>query len=104
MGDLPCILSLFYNKFDTYNKTQVQMFVSIYHMTLKLLSNHIFGMKMLKFCYYVVGPNHWPCGMHDTFILKVTGSRVLLNLLNKLSKRSNGRLSLYFIAFLLQVK
>ena len=36
MPGLPSILSLFGNKFYTFNNTGVQMLDSIYHMTLKL--------------------------------------------------------------------
>ena len=45
MQGLPSILSLFRNFFDKFNKTGAQMVDSIYHMTLKLIKNCIFGMK-----------------------------------------------------------
>ena len=47
----PRILSLFLNKFDKLNDTGARMLDSIYHMTLKLLKNHIFGMKTSRFCH-----------------------------------------------------
>ena len=37
MRDLPNILSLFCNKFNTFNNTSARMLDSIYHMTLSLL-------------------------------------------------------------------
>ena len=45
----PHILSLFYNLFNKFNNTGARMLDSIYHMTLKLLKNRIFGMK--RFCH-----------------------------------------------------
>ena len=45
----PHILSLFPNEFNKFNKTGVLMLDSIYHMTLKLLKNFIFGLKMSRF-------------------------------------------------------
>ena len=50
MRGLPSILSLFRNKFNKFNKTGAQMLDSIYHMTLNLLTHHIFGMKTSRFC------------------------------------------------------
>ena len=50
MRGLPSISFLFCNKFNKFNKTGAGMLDSIYHMTLKLFLNHIFGMKMLGFC------------------------------------------------------
>ena len=47
MRGLPSILSLFPNKFNIFNNTRAQMLDSIYHMTLKLLSNFISGVKTL---------------------------------------------------------
>ena len=47
MRGLPRILSLFCNTFNKFNYTGAQMLDSIYHMTLKLLKNHIFGFKIL---------------------------------------------------------
>ena len=43
------ILSLFRNKFNEFNNTRVPMLDSIYHMTLKLLKNHILGVKKHDF-------------------------------------------------------
>ena len=48
---LPSILSLFPNEFIKFNNTGAWMLDSIYHMTLKLIKNHIFGMKASRFCY-----------------------------------------------------
>ena len=45
---LQSFLSLFRNKF---NKTRARMLASIYHMTLKVLQNHIFGVEMSRFCH-----------------------------------------------------
>ena len=46
MCGLLSILSLFHNQFDKFNNTGARMLDSIFHMTLKLLKNHIFGVKM----------------------------------------------------------
>ena len=51
MQGLPSILSLFCNKFNKFNNTGARMLDSIYHMTLKLFGNHIFGVKTLAFCH-----------------------------------------------------
>ena len=51
MQGLPSNLSLFHNKFIKFNNTEAQMLDSIYHMTLKLLKNCIFGVKMSIFCH-----------------------------------------------------
>ena len=48
MQGLASILSLFHNKFNKFNYTGALMLDSIYHMTLKLLKNHIFGVKTPK--------------------------------------------------------
>ena len=45
MHGLSSILSLFRNKFNEFNNIGAWMLGSIYHMTLKLTKNHIFGMK-----------------------------------------------------------
>ena len=42
-------LYLFPNMFDKFNYTGAQMLDSIYHMTLRLLKNHIFGVKTSRF-------------------------------------------------------
>ena len=46
MQDLSSILSLFRNEFNKLNNTGAQMLDSIYHMTLKWLKSHNFGMKI----------------------------------------------------------
>ena len=48
MRGLPSIISIFRNKFNKFNNTAVLMLDSIYHMTLILLKNHIFGVKNIK--------------------------------------------------------
>ena len=53
MRGLPRILSLFRNKFDKFNNIEAQMLGSIYHMTLKLLKNHIFGVKTPNVSSYI---------------------------------------------------
>ena len=50
---LPSILSLFLYKFNKFNNTGARMLDSIYHMALKLIKNHIFGMKTSLFCHLV---------------------------------------------------
>ena len=47
MRGLQSILSLFRNGFNKSNNTRARMLDSIYHMTLRLLSNLIFAVKML---------------------------------------------------------
>ena len=49
MHGLQSILSLFHNEFNI--NTGVWMLDSIYHMTLKLLKNHIFDVKNSRFCH-----------------------------------------------------
>ena len=39
------VLSLFRKEFNKLNNTGARMLDSIYHMTLKVLKNHIFGVK-----------------------------------------------------------
>ena len=51
MRGLLSILSLFRNELDKFNNTGAWMLDSIFHMTLKLFWNHIFGVKMLGFCH-----------------------------------------------------
>ena len=51
MRGLLSILSLFRNKFNIFNNTGTGMLDSIYHMTLKLLKNLVFGVKTLRFCH-----------------------------------------------------
>ena len=52
MRGLPRILSLFRNKFDKSNNTGAQMLDSIDQMMLKLLKNHIFGVKLQDFAIF----------------------------------------------------
>ena len=49
MRGLSSILSLFSNEFNKFNKPGARMVDSIYHMTLKLLKNRIFGVKTSRF-------------------------------------------------------
>ena len=49
MQSLPNILSLFRNSVDKFNMTGAEILEFLYHMTLKLFSNHIFGLKTLGF-------------------------------------------------------
>ena len=49
MQGWPSILSLFRNKFNKFNNTVALILDSIYHMTLKLTKNHIFGVKTSRF-------------------------------------------------------
>ena len=42
---IPSILSPFLKEFNKFNKTGARMLDSIYHMTLKILKNCIFGLK-----------------------------------------------------------
>ena len=48
MRGLPSILSLFRSVFDKFNNTGAWMLDSIYHMSLKLLMNHIYGCEKIK--------------------------------------------------------
>ena len=48
----PRILSLFCNMFNKFNNTGARMLDSIYHMTLKLLSNRVLGEKFNDFAIY----------------------------------------------------
>ena len=45
MRSLSSILSPFRNEFNKFNNTRARMLDSIYHMTLKILKNCIFGVK-----------------------------------------------------------
>ena len=45
MWGLQSIILLFRNEFNKFNNTGARMLDSIYHITLKLIKNHIFGMK-----------------------------------------------------------
>ena len=59
MRGLPCILSLFRNEFNKFNNTGARILDSIYHMTLKLLKNHIFGLKTPIFCHFYAMLKWW---------------------------------------------
>ena len=60
--DLPLKLSkyfiAFHNEVNKFNNTGALMLDSIYHMALKLIKNHIFGvsffMQLYKRCHYVM--------------------------------------------------
>ena len=47
MQGLPSILSSYRNEFNKFNNTRTRMSDSIYHMTLRLLSNLISAIKTL---------------------------------------------------------
>ena len=49
MRGLPSILLFFAKAFNKFNNTGARMLDYIYHMTLKLLKNRIFGVKTSKF-------------------------------------------------------
>ena len=49
MRGLPSILSFFRNEFNKFNNTGARIIDSIYHMTLKILKNCIFGVKTSRF-------------------------------------------------------
>ena len=51
MRGLQSILLLFCNEFNKFNNTGTRMLGSIYHMTLKLNKNRIFGVKTSRFCH-----------------------------------------------------
>ena len=51
MRGLPSFLLLFLNNFNKFNNTGAQMLDSIYHMTLKLIKYHFFGVKRSRFCH-----------------------------------------------------
>ena len=53
MRGLPSILLLFRNEFNKFNNTGARMLDSIYHMTLKLIKNRIFGVKTSRFCHHL---------------------------------------------------
>ena len=48
---LPSILLLVFNEFNNFNNIGAQVLVSIYHMTSKLIQNHIFGVKTSSVCH-----------------------------------------------------
>ena len=52
MQGLWSISSLFCNEFSKFNNTGAQMLDSIYHMTLRLIKNHFFGVKTSRFCLF----------------------------------------------------
>ena len=51
MRGMSSILLLFRNELNKLNKTGGRMLDSIYHMTLKLIKNRIFGVKTSRFCH-----------------------------------------------------
>ena len=51
MRGLPTILTLFCNELNKFNNTEARMLDSIYHITLKLIKNRIFGVKTSRFCH-----------------------------------------------------
>ena len=51
MRGLLSILSLFHIEFNKFNNTGAGMLDSIYHITLKLLKNCFFGLKLSRFCH-----------------------------------------------------
>ena len=53
MRGLSRILSLFHNEFNKFNNTGARIIDSIYHITLKLFRNHIFGGKNVRILPYV---------------------------------------------------
>ena len=95
----PHILSLFLNLFNKFDNTGAQVIDSVYHITLNLFCNHIFGVKMPRFCHLystlLLGSLHNVTEMckllSGVWILIHRGiymsAPVLLNLLNKLGKR-----------------
>ena len=52
MRGVPSILSLFRYKFNKFNNTGARMLDSIYHMSLKILKNHIFVVKTSRFSLF----------------------------------------------------
>ena len=51
MRGSPSTLFLFSNKFNKFNNTGSRMLDSIYHKTIKLPKNHVFGVKTSRFCH-----------------------------------------------------
>ena len=51
LGKRDKMRGFFATRFNKFNKTRAQMLDSIYHMTLKLLQNRIFGIKTSRFCH-----------------------------------------------------
>ena len=51
MQGLPSILLLFRSDFNKFNNTGAQILDSVYHMTLKLIKNLIWGVKMSRLCH-----------------------------------------------------
>ena len=45
---LPSVLSLFHTEFNKFNNTGARMLDSIYHITVKILNNYMFGVKTSK--------------------------------------------------------
>ena len=51
MRGMSSILLLFRNELNKLNMTGERMLDFIYHMTLKLIKNRIFGVKTSRFCH-----------------------------------------------------
>ena len=51
MRGMSSILLLFRNEFNKFNNTGGRMLDFIYHMTLKLIKNLVFGVKTSRFCH-----------------------------------------------------
>ena len=51
MRGLQSILSLFCNEFYKFNRTDARISEFIYHTTLDLFRNHMFGVKTVGFCH-----------------------------------------------------
>ena len=78
MRGLPSILSLFRNMFNKFNKTSARMLDSIYHMTLKLLKNSIFGVKIEDFVIYYTTLN-WTSLLTLQNLKTISGLLILLH-------------------------
>ena len=51
LNELGEIRSLLRNNLNKFNNIGARMLDSIYHMAFKLLKNHIFGVKISRFCH-----------------------------------------------------
>ena len=54
MRGLPIILSFIHIEFNKFNNTGERMLVSIYNVTFKITSYHIFGVNNVKNCRNVL--------------------------------------------------
>ena len=52
--------SLFPNELKKLNNTRARMLDSIYHITLKILNNHIFSVETSRFCHLFAALNWTP--------------------------------------------